>query len=113
MVSFSSFAAFAALAFLAPGAHGAEEGSSSKYPTGIPCKPCDGATAAERSMGDCTVEVRINFFASETGEFYKEKEAGPATSSSRPSCLTHYGTTIILQVTLKSRDVRESILPYT
>ena len=55
-------AAFAAFSLMAASANAMEEGDSGgAFQTGLPCKPC------EESDGDCTVDVRINYLASETG----------------------------------------------
>jgi hypothetical protein len=75
MFSYIKTAAFAALTFLAVSANGQEEGGSDtgSFQTGVPCTPCpesDG-TAIGRSLGDCTVNVKVNFFASETGKYYE------------------------------------------
>ena len=69
MISFIKTTAFAALTLLASGAHAAKEGGA--YATGVACTPCAETDVAVigRSMEDCTVKVKVNFFASETGTF--------------------------------------------
>lgn len=63
MYSFLKTAAFAALTLLASATAVEESDHSHGYGTGVDCKPCADST------GDCTVDVKINFFASETGYF--------------------------------------------
>ena len=61
-------AALATLALWSSGAHAAKDASSSAYATGVPCTPCaETSVAIGRSAEDCTIDVKINFFASETG----------------------------------------------
>jgi hypothetical protein len=69
-------AAFAALTFLAVSANAQElEGgpNTGSFRTGVPCTPCElsDAAAIGRSSDDCIVNVKVNFFASETGKYYE------------------------------------------
>jgi len=72
MFSYIKLAAFAALTFLTAGVNAQEEGASTgSFRTGVPCTPCaqSDASAIGRSFDDCVVNVKVNFFASETGYF--------------------------------------------
>jgi len=72
MLSYTKTAAFAAIACLAANVNAQEEGASTgAFRWNVPCTPCaeSDASAIGRTSGDCTVKVKVNFFASETGYF--------------------------------------------
>lgn len=57
-------AVFAAFSSLALSSNALEEGESTgSFLTGVPCTPCEESDTSE----DCVVNVKVNFFASETG----------------------------------------------
>jgi len=65
-------AAFAALTFLVASTNAQEEGASTgSFRTGVPCTPCaeSDTSTIGRSSDDCTVKVKVNYFASATGYF--------------------------------------------
>lgn len=73
---FATVAIFGSLLVTSTNAEGhtyAEEDKLSMYPNGLPCTPCpiDMSTAVTRAvdMEDCTVYVKVNLFASETGTY--------------------------------------------
>lgn len=74
MVSFikavATFAIYGSLLFTSSNAE-KESDKLSMYPTGLSCTPCpissDIAVARAIDMEDCTVNVKVNLFASETG----------------------------------------------
>jgi hypothetical protein len=74
--AFATFAIFGSLLFTSSNAESEdEEDKLSMYPNGLPCTPCpitsssDIALAKTIGMEDCTVYVKVNFFASETGTY--------------------------------------------
>ena len=59
-------AVFAVFSSLTLSSNALEEGESSgSFVTGAPCTPCEESDTSE----DCVVNVKINFFASETGMY--------------------------------------------
>jgi uncharacterized protein (DUF305 family) len=68
MISFIKTTAFAALAYMAASANAADSGA---FQWNVPCTPCadDDAAAVGRAAEDCTVKLKVNFFAAETGYF--------------------------------------------
>ena len=77
--AFATFAIFGSLLFTSSNADSESEDEKDKlsmYPNGLPCTPCPIDTpstgiAVTRGidMEDCTVNVKVNFFASETGTY--------------------------------------------
>jgi hypothetical protein len=73
--AFATFAIFGSLLFTSSNAED-EKDKLSMYPNGLPCTPCPIDTSSSKiaetraiDMEDCTVNVKVNFFASETGTY--------------------------------------------
>ena len=74
--AFATVAICGSLLVTSTNAEGHTADKLSMYPNGLPCTPCpiDMSTAVTRAvdMEECTVYVKVNLFASETGTSIKK-----------------------------------------